>query len=83
MQSQGYDVLVASSTGILAPARTPKAVVDTLTTAMKKFIESPEHQQKLKDFGVLPYYLDPAAYEKLWIDTEARMTPILQKLREN
>jgi len=82
MQSQGYDVLVASATGILAPAKTPKPVVDVLTAAVKKVVESPEHQKKLNEFGVRPYYLDPEAYEKFWIDTEERMKPIMANLRK-
>jgi tripartite-type tricarboxylate transporter receptor subunit TctC len=83
MQSQGYDVLVASATGIVAPAKTPKDVVDTLTRAVKRVLDSPEHQQKLKEFGVLPYYLDPDAYTKFWIETEERMKPVMATLRPN
>lgn len=82
MQSQGYDVLVASATGIVAPAKTPKYIVDKLTAAIKKIVESPDHSQKLKDFGVQPYYLDPAAYDALWIDTEKRMKPVMEALRK-
>lgn len=83
MQSQGYDVLVASSTGLLAPAGTPKEVVDVLTKAVKKVIDSPEHQKKLTEFGVQPHYMDPDAYTAFWIDTERRMKPIMDTLRPN
>ncbi|MEO8303135.1 MAG: tripartite tricarboxylate transporter substrate binding protein [Betaproteobacteria bacterium] len=82
MKSQGYDVVAASSTGIIAPADTPQNVVDTLTSAIKKVIDSPEHRQKLQELALSPYYLDPAAYTKLWIDTEARMKPILENLQQ-
>jgi tripartite-type tricarboxylate transporter receptor subunit TctC len=81
MQSQGYDVLVASSTGIVAPSRIPKPVVERLTAAMKRVIESADHQTKLNTFGVLPYYLAPDAYTKLWLDTEVRMKPLLEAMR--
>jgi tripartite-type tricarboxylate transporter receptor subunit TctC len=81
MQSQGYDVLVASATGIVAPARVPKPVIDKLTAAIKKIVESADHQTKLNTFGVLPYYLAPDAYTKLWIDTEVRMKPIMEAIR--
>jgi tripartite-type tricarboxylate transporter receptor subunit TctC len=83
MQSQGYDVLAASATGILAPAKTSKEVVDTLTAAMKKVIDSSEHQKKLNDFGIHPYYLAPDAYTKFWEDTEVRMKPVMETLRPN
>ena len=80
MKSQGYDVVAASWTGIVAPAGTPQAVVDTLTAAIKKVIESPEHQKKLQDLALSPLYLDPAGYGKLWADTEVRMKPLLENL---
>ncbi len=82
MKAQGYDVVAASSTGIIAPADTPPSVVDTLTNAIKKVIDSPEHQKKLQELALTPYYLDPAAYTKLWIDTEVRMKPILENLQQ-
>ena len=82
MKSQGYDVVAASSTGIVAPADTPQNVVETLTNAIRKVIDSPEHQKKLQELALSPYYLDPAAYTKLWIDTEVRMKPILENLQQ-
>ncbi len=83
MQSQGYDVLVASATGVLAPAKTPPEVVAKLTAAMKKVIELPEHQKQLSDFGVLPYYMEPKAYDAFWADTEVRMKPVMEAIRPN
>jgi tripartite-type tricarboxylate transporter receptor subunit TctC len=80
MKSQGFDVVVESIPGIVAPAGTPPEVVERLTRAIKKVIESPEHQKKLKDLGITPHYLDPEAYSKLWIDNETRMKPVLEKL---
>jgi tripartite-type tricarboxylate transporter receptor subunit TctC len=81
MKSMGYDVVAASWTGIVAPAGTPRTVVDILTRAMKKIIESPQHQKRLEDLALAPSYLDPDTYGKLWIDTEARMKPILESLQ--
>jgi len=81
MKAQGYDVAAASWTGIVAPEGTPQDVVDTLTKAMKKVIDSPEHQKKLQELALAPAYLDPAAYTKLWMETEIRMKPILENLQ--
>jgi tripartite-type tricarboxylate transporter receptor subunit TctC len=81
MRSLGYDVVAASWTGIVAPAGTPSAVVDTLTRAARKVIESPEHQAKLRELALAPRYLDPAAYAQLWTDTEVRIRPILETLQ--
>jgi tripartite-type tricarboxylate transporter receptor subunit TctC len=81
MKSQGYDVAAASWTGIVAPDGTPQDIVDALTRAVKKVIDSPDHQKKLQELALTPYYLDPAAYTKLWTDTEVRMKPVLENLQ--
>jgi tripartite-type tricarboxylate transporter receptor subunit TctC len=78
MQAQGFDVNAASWTGILAPAKTPQAVVDLLTSAVARIVADPAHRQKLVEFGVAPRYLAPADYTKAWIDIEARMRPIME-----
>jgi tripartite-type tricarboxylate transporter receptor subunit TctC len=80
MKSQGYDVVAASAAGILAPAGTPKPVVDKLTRAMKAVIESPDHQAKMKELGIPTFYQDPEGYTKYWIDTETRMRPLMEKV---
>jgi tripartite-type tricarboxylate transporter receptor subunit TctC len=81
MQSQGYDVIAVSETGIVAPAGTPPAVVSVLTNAMRTVIETPEHQQKLRAIALTPAYLDPPGFAKVWIDAETRVQPILATLR--
>lgn len=82
MKSQGYDVLAASATGIVAPAGTPPAVVAKLTSTIKSIIESPDHSKKLSDLSIDPYYLDPEAFSKLWTDNETRMKPLLEKFKQ-
>lgn len=81
MKSQGFDVVVASVPGMVAPAGTPAAMVTTLTNAARKIIDSPEHQKKLIEYGVIPHYLDPNGFEQLWADTEIRMKPLLEQVR--
>jgi tripartite-type tricarboxylate transporter receptor subunit TctC len=80
IRAQGFDVFAATYTGLVAPAGTPKAVVDTLTQAIRKAIESPDHQKKLEEMGVTPAYRDPDAYSKIWSDTEANVKPLLESL---
>lgn len=81
MVSQGYDVQIASWAGIVAPANTPKPVVDRLTAAMKKVIESPEHAAKLVELGIEPRYLSPDDYGKVWADIETRMKPLVSEFK--
>jgi tripartite-type tricarboxylate transporter receptor subunit TctC len=80
MQSQGWDVLAESNTGMVAPAGTPPAVIQTLTAAMKAVIDQPEQQAKLRAIALTPAYLDPAGYSQVWAENEARVKPILADL---
>jgi len=40
--------------GVMAPAKTPQAIVDKLSNEIQAFIKDPGTQQKLKDRGVVP-----------------------------
>jgi tripartite-type tricarboxylate transporter receptor subunit TctC len=82
MRSLGFDVVAASAAGILAPAGTPKPVVDKLTRTMKAVIDGADHQAKMKELGIGTYYRDPEGYTKYWIETESRMRPLMQKLNQ-
>lgn len=82
MRSQGFDVVSAAIGGIVAPAGTPAATVTTITNAVKTVLEDPEHAQKLAAFGSAPYYNGPAAFAKLWEETETRIKPILLQLQK-
>jgi tripartite-type tricarboxylate transporter receptor subunit TctC len=81
MQELGYDVIAVSDTGIMAPAHTPPDVVKVLTGAMKTVIANPEHQAKLRAIAETPAYLDPQAYEALWISIEKRVKPLIAEVR--
>jgi tripartite-type tricarboxylate transporter receptor subunit TctC len=80
MKEQGYDVLVSSSTGVVAPAGTPSGVIDIISNAMKRVIMTDEHQKRLSDYGVTPRYLDPAAYSAYWADQEKWIGPVLKDI---
>ncbi len=82
-REQGFDVLAASATGIVAPAGTPLPVVQTLGSAMQRIIESPEHRRQLIEFSLIPAFMDPEAYSQFWLDTERRMAPVLRSIRPN
>jgi tripartite-type tricarboxylate transporter receptor subunit TctC len=83
MQSQGYDVIAVSETGVVAPAGTPANVVSVLTNAMRTVIDTPEHQAKLRALALTPAYLDPAGFAKVWLDAENRVKPILASLQSH
>jgi len=63
---QGYKEFVMGNwTGIVAPAKTPKAVVDKLATEITRIIRTPELSQRLNEMGVDPLGGTPDAFGKL------------------
>src|SRR6185503_10853494 len=63
---QGYkDFVMGNWTGIVAPAKTPKAVIDKLATEITRIIRTPEMSKRLVDMGVDPMGGTPAEFGKL------------------
>jgi len=58
--------------GVLAPAATPKAVIDRLQAEFSKFLLLPEFREKLTAQGVEPFFLDPEQFGAL-IKTDFEM----------
>jgi tripartite-type tricarboxylate transporter receptor subunit TctC len=81
MQAQGYDVVSVSTAGILAPAGTPREVVDALSRVIKKVVESEQHRADLAKYGgIARHYLGPDEFAKFWADYEARLAPVLKDI---
>ena len=78
LASQGFDVQSATWAAMLAPVKTPKAVVDVLTAAAQRVVENEAHRRKLEELGVTPRYMTPEAIANTWIDIEGRMKRILE-----
>src|SRR6185436_13281914 len=76
MRSQGYDVVSASIGTLVAPAGTPKEIVDTLANAARAVIANPEHAKKLSDFGQAIYFHGPDEFSAIWEDNEKRLGPL-------
>jgi tripartite-type tricarboxylate transporter receptor subunit TctC len=78
-QSQGFDVVSVSSTGVIAPKGTPKEIVSILTTAIKKVLSTDDQKKRLSDLGISVKYMDPDQYGAFWDDTESRTGPIFKE----
>jgi tripartite-type tricarboxylate transporter receptor subunit TctC len=57
---KGFEVVGFS--GVLAPAATPKPVVERLSAAFQAVLESPEIRQRMVSQGADPAFLDHAAF---------------------
>jgi tripartite-type tricarboxylate transporter receptor subunit TctC len=62
-KEHGYDAQWASTRGIGAPAGLPDAIVQSLTEALARVIESPEHQAKAKQLGLGLKVIPEAEYK--------------------
>ena len=54
------DFIVTSMFGVLAPAKTPSAIVNKLTMALEKILASPDTKDRLFAQGAVAGYLNPA-----------------------
>jgi tripartite-type tricarboxylate transporter receptor subunit TctC len=63
--------------GVLAPAATPREVVDTLATAIIKIAHSPDMKQRLAEQGAEAVGSSPEAFGKLIREEVARWTEVV------
>jgi len=65
--------------GIMAPAGTPKAVIDTLNNAIAKAIASPEVQQKFLDANLFLLGKGPDEFARFLASERVKWAPIIKK----
>lgn len=65
--------------GIMAPAGTPKAVIDTLNGAIAKAIASPEVKQKFLDANLFLVGRGPEDFAKFLANERVKWAPIIKK----
>jgi tripartite-type tricarboxylate transporter receptor subunit TctC len=63
--------------GVLAPAATPREIVDTLSTAIVKIAHSPDMKQRLAEQGAEAVGSTPEAFGKLLREEVARWTEVV------
>lgn len=56
--------------GLLAPAQTPKPVMERLHREVSAILDMPEVREKMEALGALPFKLEPTAFDK-FIEEEA------------
>jgi tripartite-type tricarboxylate transporter receptor subunit TctC len=78
MREQGIDLLNEHWWGLLAPARTPPAVIARLYEALRQAMATPEMTSRLEALAVLPRVTGPAAFEALVRADLARMVEVVR-----
>ena len=79
-EAQGYKGEMATSQGWIVRAGTPMEVVDTLTAAAKKIMETEDYIKKLAEIGAEPRFMNAADYAAYWDGLEA---VVKQMMAEN
>lgn len=74
---KGYDGV---GRGWFVPAGTPMEVVNTLSAAMKRAMQSPEHESKIAELGQVTTYKDPVEFGKYWNDMEVQIKPLVESM---
>ena len=77
-REQGFDVSLEAWRGIAVPKGTPKPVIATLESAIRKTVESPEFAQKSQPLGVRPAFLSAADFGQLIAKEDAELAGIME-----
>ena len=67
--------------GLVAPAGTPPAVIDTLHHAARQALQQPAVQARLEQLGVVPMGGSPQQFAALISDTRAQIEQLVQQRR--
>lgn len=77
------DFAVTSWNGVIAPAGTPKAVIDRLTEALKGMPDDPEVKAAFAKIGATPVYTTPAEYTAEIAKEIAQWKGLLGEIKKN
>ncbi len=80
MAESGYPGMTGGSwIGLLAPAKTPNAIVDKLSAELQKALDTPELRQRLIDYGIEPVGGTPAQFDAFIRSEAVRWADVVKK----
>ena len=82
LEAQGFKVHAPFSNGISAPAGTPKDVVDILSRAIKRVLDSADIQDKMRNMAMTSAYMDPEQFARYWAEMEAQVEPLIKLAKD-
>lgn len=77
-EEQGYKLYSTSTRCYLAPAGTPKEIVSSLSTAMKKAMENEDYKNRMDKMAFTRRYLGPQEVTKLFEEMEIQYKPLIE-----
>jgi tripartite-type tricarboxylate transporter receptor subunit TctC len=82
-QSQGVDYLNATWYGFLAPAKTPRPILETLHRAIAEVGKDPELQAKIRAQGITPQSIGLRDFDAHIRNDMARLAPLLATIGQS
>ena len=79
----GYPAYQSSVGLIVGPKGIPHGVVDVLSNALRKVINSDEHNKRMKDMAFPVKYRTPQEAASFWADYEAELRPLIEEALRN
>ena len=77
----GYEAMIWL--GLMAPAGTPKPVVDKLAAEMKAVVGKPENVKMWETQGALPVSMTPVAFDKFLRDDIVKWAGVVKLINES
>jgi len=77
MPDQVPDFVSGTWSGIIAPAGTPKEIVDRVSLEAKKALADPDLKKKLEDQGIVPMGTTPDEFRAFVTDEIARWKKVI------
>ena len=79
IEEQGVpDFAVRSWAGAFVPRGTPRPIIEALSVGFREALETPLAQQRLRNIGSEPLFMDPARTDEFVREEYARWTPLVR-----
>jgi tripartite-type tricarboxylate transporter receptor subunit TctC len=69
--------------GLVAPAGTPKEIIDTLSAAMKSVVSKPDNVKMWASQGALPVSMTPVQFDKFLRDDIVKWSGVVKLINAN
>jgi tripartite-type tricarboxylate transporter receptor subunit TctC len=82
LEEEGYkDYVWYNVTGFSVPKGTPRAIMDVLSSAIKKTVDSEEAKKKLTGVGLVGRFMGPDEFATYWKDFEKIIEPLIPEAK--
>jgi tripartite-type tricarboxylate transporter receptor subunit TctC len=80
LKEQGADVEFYLWAGMVAPAGTPKSIIDTLDGAVTKAMNDPEFMGMMQKAKIVTAHMGSTEFNRWWADDARKLAELVKKL---